>query len=363
MKKRIIYIGRSRLHRNRANLIQTLHTVAALRDCDAEIALFLPPWKNECRLADKLADLGISEPLDVQSSRLLHSSWQPWGGRLFCRLKKRELLSADMVYARSPEISLLLAGNGIPHVFEVHEAQGLVNDSRYREIITHHRSGLVKHLFPISIAAREILSQAGVDAERMTVVPCGVDVAAYEQIPPVHPQNLQHPTVIYLGRLSRSRGLDIFLEVARAGLAEVVLVGDPEEPIADNCPIKVHPFVPHREVPAWYAKSDLVLLPYQESLEHANSISPLKLFEAMASGRPIIASDIPPIREVLIHNETALLVPAQDTLAWCDAIRVLSAEPQRALRLASSAQKHVTNFTWRARAEKILSLLHPDDQF
>jgi len=191
----------------------------------------------------------------------------------------------------------------------------------------------------------------------MKVVPCGADLKAFSEVPPLDPARLARPTIIFLGRLSKSRGFDIFRRVAESGSARVVLVGESEGLLEPGPNLEIHPFVPHREVPSWYARTDMVLLPYQEDLRHAKSISPLKLFEAMAAGRPIIASDIAPIREILTHRDNALLVPPNDPDSWLEAVGILKQNPEIGLNLARRARETAVRFDWERRARMILETL------
>ena len=90
------------------------------------------------------------------------------------------------------------------------------------------------------------------------------------------------------------------------------------------------------------------------SREHT---SPLKLFEYMAAGRPIVASDLPSLREVLRHGDNAWLVQPDDPAALAQGIQHLLAEPALAARLAAQAQEEVQAYTWEQRAERILSFV------
>ena len=139
---------------------------------------------------------------------------------------------------------------------------------------------------------------SGAVAERIHVAPSGVDLQAFADIADFNPKKLQDkPRLNYIGRISRDRGLGIFESLARCQRYRVSLIGPTDEvPAADA---ELYPAVPYKEVPHWYGRTDIVLLPYQTELDHAASISPLKLFEAMAAGRPVIASDLPSIREVI----------------------------------------------------------------
>jgi len=85
--------------------------------------------------------------------------------------------------------------------------------------------------------------------------------------------------------------------------------------------------------------------------------SPLKLFEAMASGRPVIASDLPSIREILTHDENALLVPPGNAHALAAAIERLLSDSALSARLAARAFEDVKGNSWDRRAEAISSFM------
>jgi glycosyltransferase involved in cell wall biosynthesis len=82
----------------------------------------------------------------------------------------------------------------------------------------------------------------------------------------------------------------------------------------------------------------------------------LKLFEYMASGRPIVASDLPSIREVLTDDHNALLVEPGNPQALTAAIRRLKADPGLGERLTRQALDDVRQYTWERRAAKLESL-------
>jgi glycosyltransferase involved in cell wall biosynthesis len=83
----------------------------------------------------------------------------------------------------------------------------------------------------------------------------------------------------------------------------------------------------------------------------------LKLFEYMAAGRAIVASDLPAIREVIEHEVQALLVPPGDAGALAGAIRRLADDPALRDRLGRAARARVADFTWDRRAERLEALL------
>jgi glycosyltransferase involved in cell wall biosynthesis len=103
--------------------------------------------------------------------------------------------------------------------------------------------------------------------------------------------------------------------------------------------------------------ADVLVLPNPPSAISTQFTSPLKLFEYMAVGRPIVASDLPAIREVLEDNVTALLVPGGDAAAIAAAVRRLIDDPALGARLARGAALAVRDYSWDRRAERIETLL------
>jgi glycosyltransferase involved in cell wall biosynthesis len=84
--------------------------------------------------------------------------------------------------------------------------------------------------------------------------------------------------------------------------------------------------------------------------------SPMKLFEYMAAGRPILASDLDTFREVLIHDETALLAPSADVDAWAEALERLADVALRRRLGAAARARLLERHTFERRAADILAL-------
>jgi glycosyltransferase involved in cell wall biosynthesis len=96
-------------------------------------------------------------------------------------------------------------------------------------------------------------------------------------------------------------------------------------------------------------------MPFPWTEHFAYAASPIKLFEYMASGRAINASDLPALAGVIQDGESALLVPPGDSAALAKAIQRLRDDPALRARLAHCAQERVfTHYTWDSRARMIL---------
>ncbi len=110
-------------------------------------------------------------------------------------------------------------------------------------------------------------------------------------------------------------------------------------------------------VAAHLRRARVLVLPNTATDLSSRYTSPLKLFEYMASARPIVASDLPSLREVLRDGENALLVPAGDARGLAAAVRRLFDDPALALRLAASAKRDAAAYSWERRAERIEALM------
>ena len=345
----LVYLAWGRLQRPRANLVQTLHTVDALAGLGVATRLYLPPWPRDFDVHAALAGFGVAPGLDLRPSALLHRRWRGWP----FLLARGRLLRGTVTYTRVPALSVAMTRLGIPHALEVHDTAALQDKGLLEALCTAQRNGLIRLLLPISARAADVLYAAGADPARVHVAPSGVDLAAYAGVPELTVERLREPRIIYLGRISRDRGLGVF--EALAGHYAVRLVGPCEE--APTAAIECLPPIPHADVPRQYADAEIALMPYQQDLQHAASISPIKLFEAMAAGRCVVASDLPALREVLRDGENALLVPPDEPAAWIAAVERLRQDPVLALRIAAAGRTTAAGYGWDARARGIASAL------
>jgi glycosyltransferase involved in cell wall biosynthesis len=176
-------------------------------------------------------------------------------------------------------------------------------------------------------------------------------------------------TIGYAGHLYPWKGVDLVIEaVAAVTDTRALIVGGHErEPdlarvkalaVQLDCASRVRftGLVPPSAVAAQLAECGVLVLPNPASALSSEFTSPLKLFEYMASGRPIVASDLPSIREVLRHEENALLVAAGDPQALVAGIERVRKDPSLGDRLARQAREDVRQFTWARRAERLETL-------
>ncbi|MCX6026213.1 MAG: glycosyltransferase, partial [Chloroflexi bacterium] len=113
--------------------------------------------------------------------------------------------------------------------------------------------------------------------------------------------------------------------------------------------------VSNSAVPAYLWAADVLVMPYTSQTPTVRYMSPLKMFEYMAAGRPIVATDFPVVREVLRDGETAVLVEPDSAQALREGILELLRDTTRSKSLALRCLEQVREYSWARRARRILS--------
>lgn len=196
--------------------------------------------------------------------------------------------------------------------------------------------------------ARQLRESLALPADKLQVVHNGIPLSpVYRVSQPDHDRHLingRHgPIVLTVARLHPQKGLRYLIAAAaRVPQATFVLAGDgPERRALETQVAELGLgerviFLGHRQdIPHLLAGCDLFVLPSLfEGL-------PLSILEAMAAGKPVIATAVGGTGEAVTHGVTGLLVPASDPAALAEAIQTLLADPSRARRLAAAGQVRV----------------------
>jgi glycosyltransferase involved in cell wall biosynthesis len=201
---------------------------------------------------------------------------------------------------------------------------------------------------------------------RVFVVPDGAD-------PPEAPDTDRHgaaPLAAYAGHLYPWKGVDVFVRALASAPAVrgLIVGGHPGEPdrmrverlaadvgVADR--LEITGLLPRDRVALALTRATMLVLPNTASAISERYTSPLKMFEYLWAGRPIIASDLPAFREVLAPD-AAVFVPPGEATALGAAMQALSADPARSAALAAAARALAPTYTWEARAIRLEQALN-----
>jgi glycosyltransferase involved in cell wall biosynthesis len=172
--------------------------------------------------------------------------------------------------------------------------------------------------------------------------------------------------VLFVGKLIPLHGLETIL-AASERIPEIpfVLAGDGQlAPLLENRPANVRhvPWIAYDALPAAYRSAGCALGIFGTGAKAARVI-PNKVFQALATARPVITADTPAARELLTHEESALLVPPGDAAALADAVLRVARDGALAVRLARAGRKtyeeraseRVLGARWRTLLEAAVS--------
>lgn len=176
--------------------------------------------------------------------------------------------------------------------------------------------------------------------------------------------------IAYVGSFHKGKGLEVILPLAEAmPQHNFILIGEPTTSMVTQINEKKHKnvllkgFVAQNDIWKEMEDIDICLLPNQTNVRTGKKsnigkyTSPLKMFEYMSYSKPIIASDLPVLKEVLDH-EIAIFVSPGDIDEWVQAINELLTPEKREVLGGKAYLRFTENYTWEKRAERILDFIN-----
>ncbi len=175
----------------------------------------------------------------------------------------------------------------------------------------------------------------------------------------------------YFGHLYPGRGIEVIYELSKRNRNFLFLVfGGTEEDIIiskklyESSNLIFFGFLDHIDSLKILRCVDVLLMPYQRNVSigikgsnTADWMSPLKLFEYMSSGVPIISSDLPVLREILEDRRNALLVPPKNFDSWDKSLKIIRGNRKLASYISKNAfNEYMQYFNWKKRAENFIYL-------
>jgi glycosyltransferase involved in cell wall biosynthesis len=363
---KLLYLSLSYIPSRRASSVHVMRMCAAFARAGHAVELVAKAAPSE---RDDHAFYGVAPAFAL--TKLARPAWRG-GGVVYAAGLARVLLArrgeVDLVYSRDLIGALLATQLGMPTVFEAHG------------VPPQPQRFALERLFRRPSLRRVVAITAALAADLAPLLAGRQAIVAHDAADPPARVTFDRPVrarprIGYVGNLYAGRGIELILALAaRLPACDVELVGGSEADLArwraHGLPpnVQLAGFVAPGELAARYASFDVLLLPHPRHGVSAASggdisrwTSPMKMFEYMSSGTPIIASDLPVLGEVLRHERNALIAPADDVTAWTATVERLCADRTLARRLAEQAHADLlAHHTWDARARLVLDQLYGD---
>lgn len=297
--------------------------------------------------------------------------------------------SPGLIHGASNFLNGIVATNaarmlGLPSIYEVRGLWELtpasidpnyMNTKAYQNYVRRETDACnqATAIIAITQGVKELLIERGVQADKIIIVPNGVDTDEFISVRKDKELEAQlgygGKTVIgYIGALAVYEGLEYLLQsvamLHRSGRGDfrVLLVGDGVkydelQAMCDELQLRdIVTFVgrvPHDEIKRYYSLVDIICLP-RKGAQVNEIISPLKPFEAMSMGKAVVASNVAALAEIVLDGSTGLLHKKDDATHLAHTLETLLDNPELMLRLGEAARKWVVaNREWRILAKDI----------
>jgi glycosyltransferase involved in cell wall biosynthesis len=366
----IVYIANIRIPTEKAHGIQIMKTCEAFARAGAQVSLIVS-WRNN-KIKDNPFDYYQVEKLF--SIKKIFSIDTVFIGRIGFWIQSfsfslsvlvqaiyNSIKGESIVYYSRDELPLLfLMLIGKKTVWETHRGQiNLLTKyvASHTSLIVAISNGL-KDLYRLWSKKEILVAPDGVDIEMFNIDGDKDDIKAKLGLP------IDKKIVLYTGHLYDWKGANTLAEAESLLDTDilVVFVGGTDTDIktfknkydsANN--IKILGRKLHSEIPMYLKAADILIIPNsaKEDISRLYT-SPMKLFEYMASGTPIVASDLPSLREIL-NERNACFFEADNPKSLAISINDLLIDEAKQKQISVQSGRDIINYSWDTRAKNILS--------
>lgn len=371
--RKLTFIARFRVDERHANAVTGMKTAEALARHGLSLEMILPMnWRariggSAARVARLRQDMAVQTPFSVREAPWFHLGPRWSRSFSYSSVGWARVVGTDFVWSRDVFAGVLAARAGLPVIIEHHTEY---NERLLLSLRELHQQKIRPIFLTISAGHRAMLLRHGLPEQQVIFAPLGVDPQAFDADATTKPAewNRYRATVMYVGSLYPGRGTDLLLKAARRlpDLIFVFIGGRPDEIAAHEREarelglenVRFLGRFPNSQIPGYMKVADILVAPYTENCEAIDGtriieyLSPTKLFEYMAAQKPIVATNVGSIREVIRHEENGLLV-SPDIEGIVSSLRRIIDEPELANCLASAAKAESRSRTWDARIAQV----------
>mgnify|MGYP001161920185 CR=1 FL=1 len=215
----------------------------------------------------------------------------------------------------------------------------------------------------VSESSRDELIRMGLSSDQITVIHNGIDTRLYEHIDVLDQK--EAALIVYMGRLKRYKNVDHLIQamtMVRESVPDarlcIIGTGDQRKALEAMCrsmhltdAVKFTGFISDQDKVGILRQATVAAFPSDKEGWG------LTVIEANACYTPVVATDVPGLRDAVVHGETGVLIPLGDREAMARALISLIQDRQERERLARNAANRALQFTWDTTAEKTLEVI------
>jgi glycosyltransferase involved in cell wall biosynthesis len=355
---KLLYLTNVQIPAENAQNLQIQAMSRAFFDSLKENFILISPWNKENR--------GMNHIYHWERIKIIN--WLPRSlKQLFFLFKSRKIVKkfqSDIIYTRDIAVAWFFKKIGFKTVYEIHKPFiTKIGNMIFKKICKEIK------IIAISQALKDfIVNQYNLNPDMILVAHDGVDLKNFdilenkEQLKEKYFGEIKDKfIVLYTGSQEKGKGVEIIIDAASKlkDLAFVV-IGSQEDKQEGNLIFKKR--IDQKEIPGYLKAADLLVLPMNKELSYSAYSSPLKLFEYMASGIPILASKIGAIREVL-DEKNSFLFDLDKRGDFEEKVLYAKNNKLEAQERAKGALENVKNYTWGERVGNILDFFNENQNF
>ncbi len=369
---KIVYIASIRLPTEKAHGVQIMKTCEAMSKMGIDISLFVPFFFLSSRNTDPFEYYGIKKSFTIRrffSVRLIRLGPIGFAIETFLFflsvLFSSDYWSADYIFSRDESLVAFSSFIGKKTIWETH-----TGSNNFLARIALERSKLI---VAISQGLKDFYLSNKVLSSKIVVAHDGVDLEDFghsvnkREMRKILGFPMEKKIVMYAGRLDGWKGTETFISAIKLweskGMSDVlgVVIGGSEREVIELSrkwpTTRFVRHVPYKELANYLKLSDVLVIPNTAKNEISKLFtSPLKVFAYMATGVPIVASNLPSIREILNENNAVLVLP-DDVNSLIEGIRSILDDNKKADIIAKQALHDVAKYSWNERVKAIVSSL------
>lgn len=367
---KIVYISTSEIPSRTANSIHVMKMCSAFSSLGHEVILVVPAIKGsnqEC----PFTYYGTSKNFKIKKL-----FWGKFRGVAYIFSVIAALYSSklkpDLVISREITASYFSSRIKVKTIGEIHAPvhdMGIINKFFFNKAV---KNEYFSHLILITQSLKKYyLENYPQTSKKIIVFPDSADPID-TGLMPYDIKTRSGLNIGYVGHLYKGKGMEVIYQVACNSPNDFFhIVGGLENDIdywtkkcSDLDNIIFHGYVPQSHTSKFLLSFDVLLLPNQREVSQhgANAdigkwTSPLKAFEYMSVGKPILVSNIPVLKEIFIDNFNCILCNPENHNSWIHAIDRLRKSKHLRERLSNNSKNEfLKEYTWKKRAENILKV-------